>query len=115
MANYVWHFRQTVSRIFAAEVFPMVIDVGSITAKKRDPEVADTAVPAHARRYLRAPCPDLARYLARYFMHYLARYLVRYLSRYFMHYLVRYLIHYLARYLTRHLACSSLHALQETT
>ncbi|OBZ75031.1 putative alpha,alpha-trehalose-phosphate synthase [UDP-forming] subunit [Grifola frondosa] len=56
-ANYARHFRQTVSRILAAEalpkgvqidnrfvdvgVFPMGIDVGSITAKKHDPEVAE--------------------------------------------------------------------------
>ncbi|KAI0920354.1 hypothetical protein AcV5_010116 [Taiwanofungus camphoratus] len=56
-ANYARHFRQTVSRILAAEalpkgvqmedrfvdvgVFPMGIDVGSLTEKKRDPEVAE--------------------------------------------------------------------------
>ncbi|KAH9916264.1 glycosyltransferase family 20-domain-containing protein [Epithele typhae] len=56
-ANYARHFRQTVSRILAAEalpkgvqledrfvdvgVFPMGIDVGSITAKKQEPEVVE--------------------------------------------------------------------------
>ncbi|KAI0370930.1 hypothetical protein BV20DRAFT_966016 [Pilatotrama ljubarskyi] len=56
-ANYARHFRQTVSRILAAEalpkgiqldsrfidvgVFPMGIDVGSITQKKREPEVTE--------------------------------------------------------------------------
>ncbi|OSX56690.1 glycosyltransferase family 20 protein [Postia placenta MAD-698-R-SB12] len=56
-ANYARHFRQTVSRILAAEalpkgiqvddrfvdvgVFPMGIDVVSLTEKKRDPEVAE--------------------------------------------------------------------------
>ncbi|CCM06307.1 uncharacterized protein FIBRA_08558 [Fibroporia radiculosa] len=56
-ANFARHFRQTVSRILAVEalpkgvqledrfvdvsVFPMGIDVGSLTEKKRDPLVAD--------------------------------------------------------------------------
>ncbi|KAH9948505.1 glycosyltransferase family 20-domain-containing protein [Amylocystis lapponica] len=56
-ANYGRHFRQTVARILGAEalpkgvqmddhfvdvgVFPMGIDVGSLTEKKRDPEVAE--------------------------------------------------------------------------
>ncbi|KAI0742614.1 glycosyltransferase family 20-domain-containing protein [Daedaleopsis nitida] len=56
-ANYARHFRQTVSRILTAEalpkgiqlddrfidvgVFPMGIDVNSITAKKQDPEVKE--------------------------------------------------------------------------
>ncbi|KAI0752115.1 glycosyltransferase family 20-domain-containing protein [Fomes fomentarius] len=56
-ANYARHFRQTVSRILAAEalpkgiqlddrfvdvgVFPMGIDVNSITTKKHDPEVIE--------------------------------------------------------------------------
>ncbi|OSD03743.1 glycosyltransferase family 20 protein [Trametes coccinea BRFM310] len=56
-ANYARHFRQTVSRILAAEalpkgiqledrfvdvgVFPMGIDVGSLTQKKKDPEVTE--------------------------------------------------------------------------
>ncbi|KAI0339176.1 hypothetical protein BDW22DRAFT_1336814 [Trametopsis cervina] len=56
-ANYARHFRQTVSRILSAEalpkgiqlenrfvdvgVFPMGIDVQSLTAKRRDPEVTE--------------------------------------------------------------------------
>ncbi|GBE87033.1 Putative alpha,alpha-trehalose-phosphate synthase [UDP-forming] 100 kDa [Sparassis crispa] len=56
-ANFARHFRQTVSRILAAEalpkgvqmedrfvdvgVFPMGIDVSSLTEKKHDPEVAE--------------------------------------------------------------------------